>query len=118
MRAYFHNIRAFSPSIRLFLVYNLFANVGFGVFQLVFNLYLLKLQMHEDDIGAFSAVQTVAMGVGGLSLGYLVNRLGSWRCVAWGFLVFLTASFGIAFAETPVPLYALSASYGIGLAFL
>ena len=118
MRAYFANIRAFSPSIRLFLVYNLFANAGFGVFQLVFNLYLLELEMREDDIGAFSAVQTVAMGIGGLTLGYLVNRLGSWRCVAYGFGLFLVASTSIAFAEVRWTLYALSALYGLGLAFL
>jgi MFS family permease len=118
MKSYIANIRAFDSDIRRFLMYNLFANVGYGVFQLVFNLYLLKLEMHEDDIGALSAVQTVCMGIGGLSLGFLVNRLGSWRCVAWGFAVFLVASTGIAFAETPLPLFALSALYGIGLAFL
>ena len=118
MKTYLGNIRSFSADIRLFLIYNLLANVGYGVFALVFNLYLLKLDMREDDIGALSAVQTVFMGVGGLSLGFLVNRLGSWRCVAWGFLLFLVASFGIAFAETPAPLYALSALYGLGLAFL
>jgi MFS family permease len=74
--------------------------------------------MHEDRIGALNAVQTVFMGVGGLSLGFLVNRLGTWRCVAWGFLLFVAASFSIAFAETTIPLYSLSAMYGLGLAFL
>jgi MFS family permease len=118
MHAYLQSIRAFSPNVRLFLVYNLFANVGFGVFQLVFNLYLLELQMREDDIGAFSAVQTVAMGVGGLSLGYLVNRLGSWRCVTYGFALFLVASTAVAFAEVRWTLFGLSALYGLGLAFL
>lgn len=118
MRAYFQSIGKFSPSVRLFLVYNLFANAGFGVFQLVFNLYLLELNMREDDIGAFSAVQTVAMGLGGLTLGYTVNRLGSWRCVAYGFGLFLVASTSIAFAEVRWTLYALSALYGLGLAFL
>lgn len=118
MRAYFQNIRTFSPTIRLFLVYNLFANAGFGVFQLVFNLYLLELNMREDDIGAFSAVQTISMAAGGLSLGYLVNRLGSWRCVLWGFGFFLVASTAISFAEARLTLFVFSAAYGLGLAFL
>lgn len=118
MRSYFASIRAFNKDIRLFLIYNLFANVGFGVFQLVYNLYLLKLNMREDDIGAFSAVQTVCMGFGGISLGFLVNRFGSWRCIAGGFTVFLLASGGIAFAEIRWQIYVLSAVYGVGLAFL
>lgn len=118
MRAYLRQVRGFSRDIRLFLLYNLFANVGFGVFQLVFNLYLLQLDYREDDIGLYSSVQTVCMAVGGLSLGVLVNRLGSWRCVAWGFSVFLVASFGISFAEGSWLIFGLSAFYGLGLAFL
>jgi MFS family permease len=118
MRAYFQNIRTFGPTIRLFLIYNLFANVGFGVFQLVFNLYLLELNMREDDIGAFSAVQTISMAAGGLSLGFLVNRLGSWRCVVCGFACFLVASTAISFAEARWTLFVMSAAYGLGLAFL
>lgn len=118
MRAYLSSIRAFNPTIRLYLVYNLFAYVGFGVFQLVFNLYLLELQMREDDIGAINAVQTLSMGAGGLVLGSLINRFGSWRCVTYGFLVFLLASVAISFAEARWMLYLLSAGYGVGVAML
>jgi MFS family permease len=118
MRAYFRSILTLSTSVRLFLIYNLFASIGFGVFQLVFNLYLLELGVREDGIGAINAAQTIAMAVGGLSLGYLVNRLGSWRCVAGGFGVFLLASIAIAFAEARWVLYALSVLFGLGLAFL
>ena len=32
----------FSRDIRLFLLYNLLANVGWGVFALIFNLYLRR----------------------------------------------------------------------------
>jgi MFS family permease len=115
---YVRSVRGFQPDVRLFIVYNLLANVGFGVFQIVFNLYLLKLGMHEDDIGAFSAAQTICMGVGGLALGYLINRHGSWRCVAAGFSVLVVASTLISFAESRFALFLLSALYGFGLAFL
>lgn len=118
VRDYIRAVRGFQHDIRLFIVYNLLANVGYGVFQIVFNLYLLKLGMREDDIGAFSAAQTICMGFGGLTLGYLVNRHGSWRCVAAGFSVFVFASFFISFAEARITIFALSAIYGFGLAFL
>jgi MFS family permease len=58
------------------------------------------------------------MGVGGLLLGSLIARLGTWRCVWWGSQIFLLSSLLIAFAETPLPLYLLSATYGFGLAFV
>lgn len=118
VREYLRAVRGFQHDIRLFIVYNLLANVGYGVFQIVFNLYLVKLGMREDDIGVFSAAQTICMGFGGLSLGYLVNRYGSWRCVAAGFSVFVFASLFISFAETSIAIFALSAIYGFGLAFL
>lgn len=118
VRDYATNVRGFHPDVKRFLVYNLFANVGYGVFQIVFNLYLLGLGMREDDIGAYSAAQTICMGLGGIALGMLVNRHGSWRCVFAGFVVFVFASTVIAFAESRYLLFALSATYGIGLTFL
>lgn len=118
VREYARNVRGFHPDVHRFLVYNLFANVGYGVFQVVFNLYLLELGRREDDIGAFSAAQTICMGLGGIALGMLVNRHGSWRCVFVGFALFVAASTAISFAESRILLIALSAAYGLGLTFL
>jgi MFS family permease len=118
MQSYLGRIRGLSRDIRLFFVYNLFAVIAHGVFSIVFNLYLLELGMREDDIGTLSLVQILSMAVGGISLSFLVNRLGSWRCVAWGFILFLISSVAIAFAESANLLYLLSAFYGLGLAFL
>ncbi|MBL8129668.1 MAG: hypothetical protein JNM64_18670, partial [Chloroflexia bacterium] len=42
---------SFSRDVRLFLLYNLFANVGWGVFVLIFNLYLRELGLRENDMG-------------------------------------------------------------------
>ena len=59
----------FSRDVRLFLFYNLLANVGWGVFALIFNLYLRELNLREDDMGAFSAAQTLAMAGGAATMG-------------------------------------------------
>ncbi len=111
-------VRGFRRDIKLFLLYNLLANVGFGAFQLIFNLYLTRLNLHEDDIGLFSAAQTLSMAATAALMGPLLGRLGIWRCITGGVSVFLLASFGLAFAEHPTPLLALSICYGVGLAFL
>jgi hypothetical protein len=59
----------FSRDVRLFLLYNLLANVGWGAFALIFNLYLRELNLREDDMGAFSAAQTLAMAGGAATMG-------------------------------------------------
>src|SRR5215211_6169845 len=118
MNAYYWRVRGFRRDIKLFLLYNLVANVGFGVFQLIFNLYLTQLNLREDFIGAFNAVQTVAMAVGAVSMGRLLNHFGTWRCIVGGVAVFQGASLGLALVEHPTLLLVLAAASGFGLAFL
>ena len=74
----------FSRDVRLFLFYNLLANVGWGVFTLIFNLYLRELNLREDDMGAFSAAQTLAMAGGAATMGTVLDRLGIWRSIVSG----------------------------------
>ena len=118
MAEYIRQIRGFRRDVKLFLLYNLLVNVGFGVFQLIFNLYLTELRLREDDIGAFSAAQTLSMAAAAASMGLLIARLGIWRCIVGGVAVFLVSSYGLAFAEHANLLLLLSATNGIGLAFL
>src|SRR5918995_2077854 len=108
----------FSRDVRLFLVYNLLANVGWGAFALIFNLYLRELNLREDDMGAFSAAQTLAMAGGAATMGTVLDRLGIWRSIVSGVSVFLLASLGLAFAEERPLLLVLSAISGVGLAYL
>lgn len=111
-------IRGFGRDIKLFLLYSLLANVGFGVFQLIFNLYLTELGQREDYIGAFSAVQTLAMAVTAATMGPLLGRFGTWRCITGGTMVFLTASTLLALTSHPDLLLILGGLFGIGMAFL
>lgn len=108
----------FSRDVRLFLMYNLFANVGWGVFALIFNLYLRELNLRENDMGAFSAIQTLAMAGGAATMGLMLDRFGIWRSTVLGVSIFLVASLGLAFAEVPSVILVLSAISGIGLAYL
>jgi MFS family permease len=109
---------SFSRDIQLFLLYNLLANAGWGVFTLIFNLYLRELNLRENDMGAFSAVQTLAMAGGAATMGFFLDRLGIWRATMIGFSIFLVATFGLAFAEQPNFILMLSVISGLGLAYL
>jgi MFS family permease len=108
----------FSRDVWLFLLYNLLANVGWGVFVLIFNLYLRELNLRENDMGAFNAVQTLAMAGGAATMGAVLDRLGIWLATFTGVSIFLVASLALALAEQPSVILALSAISGIGLAYL
>jgi MFS family permease len=115
------NIRrrfAFSRDVQLFLLYNLLANVGWGVFTLIFNLYLRELNLRENDMGAFNAVQTLFMAAGAATMGTVLDKLGIWRSTVVGVSIFLVAALAMAFAEHPSLILVLSAISGIGLAYL
>lgn len=118
MRGYLRRIRGFGPDVKLFLLYNLLANIGYGVIELIFNLYLLKLGLREDFIGEWRAVQTVSMAAGAAGVGIILNRFGTWRSIVGGFSIIVASSLSLAFAENPSLLLVLAGCYGASLAFL
>jgi MFS family permease len=118
MASYLHQVRSFRRDTRLFLAYNLLAYVGFGVFQLIFNLYLTELNLRENDMGQFQSAQTLVMAGAAATMGPVLERVGIWQSMIGGLLIFLVTSLGLAWAEQPPILLALSAVSGVGLAYL
>lgn len=118
MGRYLRDVRGYQRDIRLFLLYNLAANVGIGVFTLLYNLYLTELGLREDFIGRFNSISTLAMAGVALSMGYLINSLGVWRCVTIGMGLFLVASFLTCVITDPNTLLVFSAFGGAATAFL
>jgi MFS family permease len=118
MRSYIQSIRQYSRDIKLFLLFTLAANVGIGMFMLIFNLYLLELDLREDYIGAFNAIHTVGIAAMSLTMGILINRLGVWRCVMFGFAFFLVSSVLLVTVTHPGILLGLAVLGGVGTAFL
>ncbi len=108
----------FSRDIWLYLLFNLLANVGWGVFVLIFNLYLRELNLRENDMGTFSAIQTLAMAAGAATMGVVLDRLGVWRATFVGVAIFLGASFGLSLTGQVAAIFVLAAVSGIGLAYL
>ncbi len=108
----------FGRDVRLFLAYTLCANIGFGVFMLIFNLYVYALDFREDAIGLFSSVQTFTMAGTALILGTLINRLGLWLVVVIGILLYGLSSIGLALSTVSAPLLLFSGTSGMGLAII
>ncbi len=118
MGRYIRRISSYGREIKLFLLFNMLVYVGVGVFILVFNLYLYSLDLREDYIGAFSAVQTLAMAAAALTMGRFLTRYGTWRCIMAATVCYLVVSIGLAVTEHPVLLLVLAAILGITLAYL
>ncbi|CAN5892781.1 hypothetical protein BH24CHL4_BH24CHL4_07250 [soil metagenome] len=118
MATYLRRVRNFSFDIKLFLLYNLLANIGFGVIELVFNFYLLEIGYREDFIGEWRAIQTISMAIAAFSIGFWINRFGPWRVIVGGFVVFSFASVAIGLVENRYALDMLAIAYGAGLSCL
>jgi MFS family permease len=118
MQAYIQGIRQYSGDIKLYLLFTLCSNVGIGIFQLIYNLYLLELGFREDFIGAFNAIHTAGVAIMSLAMGIALNRFGVWRVVTVGFGIFLTGNVLLTLITNSQALLALAILGGIGTAFL
>lgn len=118
MRKGFGSISSFSRDVKLYLLFNLFANTGVAVFLLIFNLYLTELGLREDYIGVFNGVQTIVMMFAGIGLGRVVGRYGMWGSITGGVTLLFVVSFALAVIEHPTVIVALSGFYGLGLSFV
>ncbi len=118
MSTFFRRVRNFSFDIKLFLLYNLLANVGFGAIELVFNFYLLEIGYREDFIGEWRAVQTISMAISALTVGFWINRFGPWRVIVSGFVIFTIGSLSLGLVENRYMLDLLAIMFGVGLSCL
>lgn len=118
MRSYIRGVKGYGRDIKLFLLYNLLSNVGIGVFQLLFNLYLIELGYDESFIGEFQSVSTLSMAAIALSIGVLVNRFGVWRTVSSGLVFFLITSVLASIITNQFALLVMAGLSGSGTAFL
>ena len=94
------NIRAFSPSVRYYLLTSFIIGLGVdGVLAVLFNLYLLRLGYNTEFIGIINAAALFSFAIGSLAAGILGGRLGSRRMLVVAVLVITTGLMALATAE-------------------
>jgi MFS family permease len=118
MRAYLARMRRAPRAMKLFVLYTLLVNIGFGVFQLIYNLYLVRLGFREDFIGMLTAINTVLIAVAALVFGQAINRFGAWRCILVGTVFTVISLLGQSLITNVPVLVAFAAIGGIGQAGL
>ncbi|MCA1669036.1 MAG: MFS transporter, partial [Thermomicrobia bacterium] len=114
---YARTVRAFSHDMRLYILFTLIGYLNIGVFQVLYNLYLNRIGLHEDFIGVFTAVNTIAIAGAALAIGPMINRSGPWIVVVFGFVIFCMTSVGLALSRDTRILLTFAALQGIGTSF-
>lgn len=76
LTTYGARIQAFRPNARRYLVYLIFFGIGMGVFQLLYNFYVLSLGYDESLLGNLITVNNSTALLAAIPMGYLADRLG------------------------------------------
>ena len=74
--SYFKNIKSFNRNIKLQLVTHFFANLGFGAFHAVFNLYILSMGMTPAFLGIILSLTPFASAIASIPIGFLAEKIG------------------------------------------
>ena len=69
-------VRRLSPAPRQFLAFSLLVGTAFGVFNLLFNLYMSALGFSNQTIGIFNSLPAVTLLAVGLPLAAFADRIG------------------------------------------
>ncbi|WP_134699765.1 MFS transporter [Ammoniphilus sp. YIM 78166] len=118
MLYYFKQIGSLPSSVRLFLFSESFLGIGQGIFGLLFNLHLLALHVNESEIGKITALGTLIMGLGSISISYFIDQWGRKRTLLCGVLLIAAGSSGVSLGSNLMHFYFAYGIYSFGLALL
>ncbi len=79
--------RAFTPQARRFLLAEFLAWLGHGVFQVIFNLYLVEGGFDAAFVGRAVSLHAVGVALAAIPAGFLADRWGRTRTLVLGALV-------------------------------
>src|SRR5512144_1735209 len=82
---------AFSRPARLFLLTTLLSWTGYGVNQVLFNLYLVEGGFQEGFVGRMIALNGVGLAIAALPAGWLAERRGRVPCLLLGSTIYSLA---------------------------
>lgn len=109
-------VRQFSRNARLFLTYALLAELGTGIWAVMFNLYLLRMDFSVAFIGTFWLVNMICHGAASLPVGLLADRFGRRQAFFMATALSVMAQAGVLFTQNPAAILVLGGIAGLGQA--
>ncbi|HEX7619685.1 MAG TPA: MFS transporter [Anaerolineales bacterium] len=76
LQTYWTRVKQFSPNARLYLASAILTGAALGVYQLLFNFYVLSLNMDANIAGQLASVNSTTALVLAVPMGYLADILG------------------------------------------
>ncbi len=114
---YFAAVRHFSRNARLFLAYSILAELGTGIWSVMFNLYLLRTGFPITFVATFWLVNMVCHGTAALPAGLVADRYGRRRSFFVATFISILAQGTLLFMQHPTAILALGGLAGLGEAF-
>ncbi|MBA7635812.1 hypothetical protein ES703_43416 [subsurface metagenome] len=86
---YLKTIKLFKVNAKLLLANVLFRFIGYGVFSLLFNLYILQIGYDVDFIGYLTALNNIAVALMAIPSGFIIDRFGLKRPLVISYSLFI-----------------------------
>jgi MFS family permease len=87
VKTYWLRIRQFSPNARLYLASTIITGAALGIYRLLFNFFVLSLNMNESVAGQLTSVNSTTALLLALPVGYLADILGRKKSLIIGGLL-------------------------------
>lgn len=96
--AYWQRVRRFTLGARLIIVSQAISRLGFGIYQAIFNLYLLSLGYSTTFVAGLLSLGLFTMAIGALIAGPYTSRVGEkYALILSGIVMTIAAGMLIAF---------------------
>ena len=96
MTTYWHRLRALSPNAKRYLLSTVFRAAGFGIWMLLFNLYMISMGFDAAFIGLIGTLASATSMVCALPAGLIADRIGRKRTMTLGLAGLAVCRFGAA----------------------
>lgn len=80
-------LKGYNRNVRLFLLSSILANIGMGIFMIIYNYYIRELGFDEQVNGKVIAMTATAQALMLLPAGIISDRLGRKKIIFWGGLL-------------------------------
>lgn len=113
--AYWHRVRQFTPNARWIILSQAVSRLGFGVYQAIFNLFLLSLGYSTTYVGGLLAFGLYTMAIGALLAGPYTRRVGEKNALMLSSLISgLAAAMQVVYPE-PAILFFMTILFNFGV---